>query len=448
MSLRIASRKEPTIVGMMRLAGTTAARVGGAAVAMVVVAELAVWLLSPRDEPPDPLPVAERDYFDAAQLDRAHDYRDGQRWLLLAGLAIEGAVLLAVALGRPAPVRRGLERLAARPIAGAAVAGAGVALLTSAATVPTRLIAHERAVDVGLSSQSLGGWLWDVARSAGIAAVLTAAGAALLMALVRRIPRHWWLPAAACAGALATVFVWIAPVVLAPIFNRFEPLPEGSRTRADVLALGVRAGVEIGEVYSVDASRRVTSLNAYVGGLGPTKRVVLYDNLLAEADREEVDSVVAHELGHVAHDDVPRGIAYIVIVAPLGMLFTRELGTALARRAGFAPTAPGAVPAYLFALSLAALVLNVPGNQLSRKVEASADAFALELTDDPQALIDLQLRLARNNVSDPDPPGLYTTLFGTHPPTVERLGAALAYERERAATGAAGELSPPGTTRR
>jgi STE24 endopeptidase len=425
----------------MRLAGS-ARRVGGAAVAMVVVAELAVWLLSPRDQPPEPLPVSEQDYFGAAQLDRAHAYRDGQRWLLLAGLGIEGAVLLAVALGRPAPVRRGLDRLAARPIAGAAAAGAGVALLTSSATLPTRLIAHERAVDAGLSSQSLGPWLWDVARSTGIAAVLTAAGAALLMALIRRIPRHWWLPAAALAGGLAVVFVWIAPVVLAPIFNRFEALPEGSRARTEVLALGERAGVDIGEVYRVDASRRVTSLNAYVDGLGPTKRVVLYDNLLDEADREEVASVVAHELGHVAHDDIPRGIAYILIVAPLGMLFTRELGTALARRAGADPAAPAAIPAYLFALSLAALVLNVPGNQLSRKVEASADDFALELTGEPEALIDLQLRLARTNLSDPDPPGLYAALFMTHPPTVERIGAALAYERERAAEAAAPPISP------
>ena len=414
----------------MRLAGSTAARVGGVAVAMIVVAELAVWLLSPREEPPEPVPVAEQDYFSAAQLDRAHDYRDGQRWLMLAGLGIEGVVLLAVALGRPAPVRRGLQRLAARPIVGAAVAGGGVALLTSAATLPTRLIAHERAVDAGLSSQSLGPWLWDVARSAGIAAVLTAAGAALLMALIRRIPRHWWLPAAALAGGLAAVYVWIAPVVLAPIFNRFEPLPEGSRTRAEVLALGERAGVDIGEVYRVDASRRVTSLNAYVGGLGSTKRVVLYDNLLTEADREEVASVVAHELGHVAHHDLPRGIAYVLLVAPLGMLFTRELGTALARRAGVAASTPAAIPAYLFALSLAALILGVPGNQLSRKVEASADAFALELTRDPEALIDLQLRLARTNLSDPDPPGVYAALFATHPPTVERIGAALAYEQE------------------
>jgi STE24 endopeptidase len=170
----------------------------------------------------------------------------------------------------------------------------------------------------------------------------------------------------------------------------------------------------------------VTSLNAYVDGIGPSKRVVLYDNLLERANRRELDSVVAHELGHVAGNDLARGLLYIALVAPLGMLFTRELGTALARRSGADPAMPAAVPSYLFALALAALVLGVPGNRLSRQVEARADAFAVELTGDPGALIDLQLRLARTNLSDPDPPGLYSTLFATHPTTLERIGAALA----------------------
>ena len=405
------------------------ARVGVAAVAMVLVAELAVWLLSPRDRPPNPVAVAESDYFDGVELERARDFREGQRWLLLAGLAAEGGVLLLIAVGRPAPVRRGLARLAARPLAGAACAGAGVALIAAAATLPTRLAAHERAVDVGLSSQSLGPWLWDFLRSTAIIAALAAGGAALLLALVRRFPRRWWLPGAAAATLLAAVFTWVAPVVLSPIFNRFDPLPPDSRLRADVLELGRRAGVEIGEVYRVDASRRVTALNAYVDGLGPTKRVVLYDNLVDEAEAAELESVVAHELAHVAHDDIPRGLAFVAIVAPLGLLFVRELGTALARRGGAQPSVPAAIPAYLFALGLAALILGVPGNQLSRQVEASADGFALELTDDPGALIDLQVRLARANLADPDPPQWVTALLGTHPPTVERIGAAQAYGR-------------------
>jgi STE24 endopeptidase len=393
---------------------------------MVIVAEVAVWLLAPREDLPEPVPVPETDYFTAAELRRAHDYRGPQRTLLVAGLVIEGAVLVAVALGRPRRLRRTLDRLASRPLRGAALAGAAVAVLTTLATLPVGLISHERAVDAGLSTQSLGPWLWDVARSAGITAVITAGGTALLIALVRRFPRGWWLPGAGAVTAFAVVFTWIAPVVLAPIFNRFEPLPAASPARADVLALGREAGVEIGEVYSIDASRRVTSLNAYVDGIGPTKRVVLYDNLLDEAERPELRSVVAHELGHVAHSDIRRGLIFVAIVAPFGLLFVRELALAIAARRGVDPGSPAAVPIYLLAIAVAALVLGVAGSQLSRQVEASADDFALELTDDPQALIDLQTQLARTNLSDPDPPGWYHALFGSHPTTVERIGAAKA----------------------
>ena len=411
---------------------STGARVAGAAVAMLLVAEGAVWLLGPRQEIPEPVPVDASDYLPAEQIARAEDYRSGQRWLAIGGLALEAGLLLAVALGRPRRVRSALDRLGRRPIAGAAAAGVLIAVLTAAVTLPTRLAAHERAVDAGLSTQSLGSWGWDVARSAGITAVLTGGGTALLIALVRRFPRGWWVPGAAAVTGFAVVFTWVAPVLLAPVFNEFEPLPERSRAREDVLELGRRAGVEIGEVYAIDASRRVTSLNAYVDGIGPTKRVVLYDNLLDHAERPELNSVVAHELGHVAHDDIPRGLAFVAIVAPLGLFFVRELGVAVARRGGADPGSPSAVPAYLLALGIATFAINVPGNQLSREVEASADRFALELTDDPGAMIELQRRLAESNLSDPDPPALTSILFATHPPMVERIGAALAYERERA----------------
>jgi STE24 endopeptidase len=174
----------------------------------------------------------------------------------------------------------------------------------------------------------------------------------------------------------------------------------------------------------------VTALNAYVDGIGASKRVVLYDNLLESANRPELRSIVAHELGHVAHDDIRRGLLYVAIVAPFGLLFSRELAVGIAARTEADLRLPAAVPAYLLAVSLAAFVLNIPGNQLSRKVEASADNFALELTNDPAALIDVQVRLARTNVSDPDPPSAFSAVFATHPSTVERIGAALAYARE------------------
>jgi STE24 endopeptidase len=409
---------------------SAAVRIGGAAVAMIVVAEIAVWLLSPNDEPPQPLPVNEADYFTPAELERAQDFRDGQTWLILGSLALEAGVLVVVAAGRPRVLRRGLDRFSEKPLRGAAAAGAAVAVATAVATLPVSIWSHERAVDVGLSTQSLDSWFADVGKSVGISAVMTAVGTTLLLALVRRFPRRWWIPGSGAVVVLAALVTWVGPVVLAPVFNKFEPLPDGSEARREVLELAQRAGVEIGQVYKIDASRRGTALNAYVDGIGSSKRVVLYDNLLESAKRPELRSIVAHELGHVAHDDIRRGLAFVAIVAPLGLLFSRELAGAVARRSGADPRSPAAVPAYLLALTAAAFVLNIPGNQLSRKVEASADEFALELTNDPSALIDVQVQLTRTNISDPDPPALLSAIFGTHPSTVDRIGSALAYSAD------------------
>lgn len=415
-------------------------RVVAAAVAAVLVAELAVALLAPRDTGPEPAPVAATSVFDRGQIERARDYRDGQLTLFLVGLALELAALALLAAGRPRVLRGLLARAGRRPLLGAAAIGAGLALMLAVLALPTGAIAHERSVDAGLSTQSFPAWLGDQARSAAIAAPLAAAGAALLVGVQRRLARAWWLAGAAIVAVYAAVSSWLAPVLLAPLFNDFEPLRDG-RARREVLSLAERAGVDVGEVLRVDASRRSTALNAYVSGIGSSKRVVLYDNLLARTEGPVLRSVVAHELGHVAHRDVLRGIAFVALVAPFGMLTVALVGGALARRGGAEPGTPAAVPAYALAIALASFALGLAGNQLSRRVEASADAFALSLTDDPRAFIELQRRLALTNLSDPDPDSPLAALLRTHPTTMQRIGAALAYARSNGA-GANSRLLP------
>ena len=405
-----------------------AVRIGAAAVAAVIVAEAAVWLLRPRGEIIEPASVSESAYFSPSQLDRAHDYRDTQRLLGIGTLAVEGAVLVVLAFWRPEPLRRGLRLAAQRPLLGGAAVGAGISLTLAIAALPTGIAAHERARDVGLATQSIGPWLGDAAKSGAIGAALAGLGGALAVALMHRLGRRWWIGGSVAVVTLAVVFSWLAPVVLAPLFNRFEELPPGP-TRSEVVRLGERAGVEVGDVYRVDASRRSTALNAYVNGLGPTKRVVIYDNALRELDRDELSSLIAHELAHVKGDDIWRGIAWVALVAPLGVLLV-QLGTeALARRSGDNSRSPAALPALALSVAVVVFGLGVAGNQLSRRVEARADTFALQLTGDPQGLIGLQRRLAVTNVGDPSPPAVTQWLFGTHPDTMERIGAAVEFER-------------------
>ncbi len=402
-------------------------RLGVTAVAAVVVAEAAAWVLRPRDIE-QPVHADENAYFSHEELVKARDYASGQRLILVGSLLAEGAVLVLLATGRPAVTRRALERLGARPVLGGAAAAAGLSVVVAVVTVPFGIWAHERSVDVGLSTQSLGGYLSDSAKATAIGAILAGAVGTFGLWLMRRFGRRWWIPGTAGVLLGAAVITWLAPVVIAPLFNKFKELPPG-QARTDVLDLARRAGVDVGHVYEVDASRRTTAINAYVNGIGSSKQVVLYDTLLEDLNRSERNSVVAHELGHVHGNDIRRGLIFVALITPLALVFTSAMARAIASRHGEEPGQPAYLPAFALAIAVTSFVLGIAGNQLSRGVEARADTFALQLTDDPKGMIELQQQLADRNLADPDPPGAYTFVFGTHPPTIDRIGAALAWER-------------------
>jgi STE24 endopeptidase len=404
-----------------------------AILAAVAAAGVATFLLRPRSGIIDPAAVDVEAYFSAAQLERAEDFRDTQRLLGLAGIAVSGATL-AVLAWRPPRRLPVAALLARRPLLGGAAAGAGISLLLVVVGLPLAAWRHDRAYDVGLSTQSWGPWLGDVAKSAGIEAVLAAAGGAVALALMRRFPRRWWIPGSTIVVAFGVITIWLWPVVIDPVFNDFDPLPRG-RLRSEVLELARKADVKVGEVYRVDASRRTTAVNAYVGGLGPTKRVVLYDNLIDDFPPDQVRQVVAHELGHQKHRDLYRGLLWLAIVAPAGVYLVQRLAEAFGRREGLGDPArkagPSALPAVALAVSLASLALGSASNVLSRQVEARADAFSLDLTRDPAAHIALERELAERNITDPDPPAALHALFGTHPTTIERIGIGEAWAREQ-----------------
>ncbi len=388
-------------------------RLPAALVSALVVAEAAVLLLRPKER--YPVEQAEpRDYFSAADLETAVRFRSGQLRLYAARSALDLAILAAAVRFAP--------NAGKRPVVTAAATAVGLTAASMVATLPLRAASRQRAKNVGLITQSWGGWAVDVAKGTAIGSVFAAAGAAALAFGERRFGRAWWAPGALVISGFGVVFTYLGPVVLDPIFNKFTPLPEGE-TRSDVLDLAERAGVEVGEVYSVDASRRTTAANAYVTGLGGTKRVVLYDTLLSDFTPAETRLVVAHELGHVRYRDVPHGLLWVSLVAPFGMLAIARVAERLTR--------PGATPLPAVTLALAVLTPAVTtiSNQLSRAIERRADAFALSLTGEPEAMVGFEQRITVKNVGDPDPPRWQVLLLGTHPPTMERIGQALASTR-------------------
>jgi STE24 endopeptidase len=396
-----------------------------AIVAVVVVAEAAVLLLRPRGGVIDPAPVSARSYFSGAQLARARDFR-GPQLALYGGQVLAELGVLVLLVRRPPRRLRGPFR---RPLVVGAAAGAALSVVLTVAPLPLAAVARQRAVDVGLITQSWGGWAADLVKSTAIGAALASAGSALLLALMRRFPRGWWLPGSAAAVALSAAFVYAGPVVLDPVFNKFTPLPQG-RTRSDVLALARRAGVKLGQVYEVDASRRTTAANAYVTGLGHTKRVVLYDTLIKRFSPAETNLVVAHELGHVHYRDVPRELLFVALVTPAALFAGARL-TEQWRPRDARPGSPATLPAAVLALGLVTFATSTVAHQLLRRVEQRADSYSLRLTNEPRPFISSERRLALQNLANPDPPDWQTFLLASHPPTIERIGTALAYERER-----------------
>jgi len=399
--------------------------------AALVVAELGVLAFWPRGGVVPPDDVAVSAYFSPAQLARAADYRGPELPLYLAGTLLELAVL-ALLVARPLRWLRDQAGKGAVMRRVAITAGA-LSLLLTLVGLPLGAVSRQRGIDVGLVTRSWPGWARDVALGGVIQAGLMALTAVALVGLMRRLPRWWWLPASGVVVAGAAVVLYLTPVVLDPLFNRFTPVR--GQARADVLTLAERAGVDVGEVYAVDASRRTTAANAYVAGFGPTKRVVVYDTLLKRFTRDELRLVLAHELAHQHYDDVPRGLLYVLLVAPFGLLAVALLTARLSRGGGLARGGPGdradarTLPALALSLSLALLSITAISNQLSRRVEARADTFALQLTNAPKPFMAFERRITVRNVSEPDPPRLSRWLFGTHPTPLERIGAGAAWAR-------------------
>lgn len=385
--------------------------------------EAAVRVLKPRGAEITPAEVDPRRYFSPAEIQRGARYARPQLAIGLVSQAVQLA-LLTVAVRHLArgSGRRPSRWAGSRPVPGGALTAAAMSLTGTLAGLPLSALARRRSLAVGLSTQSWSGWLADVGKASAIETGLAGGAGAAMVWLTRRYPGRWWLPAAGGAVGVAGLMGTLAPVLLDPVFNRFDPLPDGP-ARADVLDLARAAGVSVGEVYEVDASRRTTGANAYVSGLGPTKRVVLFDTLLSRYGRDEVRVVVAHELAHVRNRDVWRSLAYLALISPAATLAVQRLSQVLSP----APGTPDALPALALSGALVAAPMGLFGGRLSRAVERRADRFSLELSGAPEAFISFQRAIALQNVADLTPPRWVKTLLGTHPTTTERIGAAVAY---------------------
>jgi len=408
-----------------------AVALGGLAVALIVAAVLLV----PWHRPPAP----RADQLDALrdlpqeQVRRGREFRSELRPGSYGAMALGLAVTLALGL---TPLGSRLVELVARPfgdhwIARAVLGGLAIVLLAEVITLPLAAWRHTIMVRYGLSTQTWGGWTVDVLKSYAVSAVIAAIALLGFYTVTRLAPRWWWAFGAAGAAALVVLLSFILPVLVEPVFNKFTPMEPGP-LRTELMSLAQRDGVPVKDVLVADASRRTRAVNAYVSGLGPTRRIVVYDTLLREAPPEEVTSVVAHELGHAKDRDVVTGTLIGALGAAAAVVALYLLGGWgwLLRTAGVDSMGePRALALMLAVVSLAGIVAAPAQAFVSRRVEARADAHALGLTHDAGTFESMQRRLSTVNLGDPDPPRWEYLYSASHPSTVERMAAARAYAR-------------------
>ena len=315
-----------------------------------------------------------------------------------------------------------------RPLAPAAFFAVTTALSWLSSLPIAYFGGHEVERRFGLTKQSAGGWLGDQAKGLLLGVLLQTPLLTAAYAVIQRRPRDWWLIIAGASVPLTVLLSNLAPVVLMPLFNRFDPLRDEALA-ARIRSLAARSGVRISDVYEMDMSRQSEKPNAMFTGLGNTKRIVLGDTLLAGFSEDEVEAVVAHELGHQVHGDIWRLIGFGAGAGFGAAWLLSRIGPQVVRRTwertGVSEVGDEA------SLPLLALLVTAMGFFLmpvqaafSRAMERRADRFAVQLTRNGEAYARAMERLAAQSLADPDPPRSVVVMLYSHPPIVERIRAA------------------------
>ncbi|MFF5082670.1 M48 family metallopeptidase [Actinoplanes sp. NPDC000266] len=373
------------------------------------------------------------DSFPSGQVVRSRAFHSALRPGSYGSMAI--GLIVALVLGLT-PLGAWIVTQAGRPFGGhwlaqAVLGGFAVVLVAEIVTLPFAAWRRSVLVEYGISTQTWGAWTVDLLKSWAVGAVIGGLALAGFFAVTHFAPRWWWAIGAVGAAGLVVLLSFVLPVLVEPVFNKFTPMADGP-LRTSLMQLAERDGVPVKDVLVADASRRTKAVNAYVSGIGPTRRIVVYDTMLTEATPDEVVSVTAHELGHAKDGDVLMGTILGALGAAVAVIALYLLGSWqwLLDRAGVDSIGePRAIALLLAMVTLAGLVSGPAQAFVSRRVEARADTHALDLTADAATFEAMQRRLGTVNLSDPDPPAWEHTLFASHPSTVERMAAARAYAR-------------------
>lgn len=281
----------------------------------------------------------------------------------------------------------------------------------------------------GLSTQTLRSWVWDMMKGGALALLLGCFVIEVIYFLLRIAPGWWWLVASAFMLLFTVVVANLAPVLIFPLFYKFKPLDDPELVRRLTL-LVENAKTRVNGIYTMVLSDKTTAANAAFMGLGNTKRIVLGDTLYKNFTPDEIETILAHELGHQVHNDIIWGIAVQTVLTLFGFFAADMVMRAGVGFFGFTGLADlAAMPLLGLALFAFGLITLPLGNWYSRRREMDADRYALQTTHNPQAFISAFEKLANQNLSEVEPEPWVEWLLYDHPSIGKRVAMGREYSQ-------------------
>lgn len=266
-------------------------------------------------------------------------------------------------------------------------------------------------------------WLIDLFKSLIISALLMTIVVSALMAFIACLPKSWWFWGWAFFTLFQMGILWLYPVVIAPLFNKFEPI-QNDELREKILVIMDKAGLRARGIYQVDEGKRSRHTNAYFTGIGKTKRIVLFDTLLSSHTQDEIVSVLAHEIGHWKKKHILKQLIFMIFGSlVLFYLIYRMVNWVPLYSAFGLDVQPVYAGLFLVSLYLGAtgFFLSPIGAAVTRRFEREADRMAFDLTGSAKPMISALKRLAKDNLSNLHPHPWYVRFYYSHPPLVERI---------------------------
>ncbi len=362
--------------------------------------------------------------------------------LYLFGMVFGIVVLWVLLKLRVAPVFRDLaERAGKNSFVQALVFVPLLTILIAVISLPIDIYEQHISRAYGLSVQGWGSWAGDWCKAEGVSLVITVLAVFGLFRIIRKSPQRWWFYFWLLTLPFLVLLIFVAPVILDPMFNKFEPLEKTQPLLVgEIEKVTHRGGLEIprDRMFEMEASEKVTTYNAYVTGLGATKRVVVWDNTSRDMTVPETLFVFGHEMGHYVLNHIYKGLAFFAAMMLLGFWLARRIVLAMLARWGQAWHIRGindlaALPVLLLALSLLTLIAEPIGNAFSRHQEHQADLYGLEVTHglfphNGEVAASAFQKLGEKSYAYPTPNPMLVFWSYSHPSIPDRIRFSLRYD--------------------